>query len=137
MNQSFDVNVDSENEFVHKIIVSGELRRGTKLSGVEWQGLLSAAKSIAEKKKVVFDIQNLTYWDTGGMSDVIGTVVQINKSTKGTNRRAAIIRPKVMHLLALANLLAFAIRKYPELSISQDDIPILENQAQMEKFVEG
>ena len=55
MNQSFDVNVDSENEFVHKIIVSGELRRGTKLSGIESSGyfLIAKAKRFAKASKCI------------------------------------------------------------------------------------
>lgn len=139
MEKVFNVEINDKNEFVYIVKISGELRRGTQLSGPDWSLQLNGAKDAAEKsnKKLVFDLSELRYWDTGGMSDIIGVIVNVNASNKALSKKAALIKPKLEHLLKLSNLLSHARRKFPNLLIAEEDLPILSNESELQEFIEG
>lgn len=139
MEKVFNVEINDNDEFVYVVKISGELRRGTQLSGADWSKQLSSAKDAAQvlNKKLIFDLSDMSYWDTGGMSDIIGVVVNVNANSNAISKRAAIIQPRFEHLLKLANLLVLARRKFSALNIKDDDLPMLSGQEQVKEFVEG
>lgn len=141
MQKVFSVNIDSTDEVVYFFKISGELRRGTQLSGSDWVSQLNQARDQVEKedKKLIVDLTELKYWDTGGMADIIGLIANINANplSKSLSKRAALIQPKLEHLLKISNLVDFARRKFPSLTLKPDDIPVLKNNFEIKEFIEG
>jgi anti-anti-sigma regulatory factor len=101
MEQVFSLQVfQNVDHLLHIIKVSGELRKGTQLeSSSEWRTQINNAAAIARTQVVIFDLTDLTYWDTRGVSEVLSTVQHINSTHRG---RAGIIAPKEPHMLVLA-----------------------------------
>lgn len=125
----FDVvAANSPDNLVHIIKISGELRRGTYLdSNDSWSSYINNAKNIAKTQVVVFDLQNLVYWDTKGISEVIETVKNIN--TAIAKKRAGIIAPSDPQMYVVAKV------KYP--SIGNDLIPWKPSKEELLNFLGG
>ena len=138
INRPFSYKLVSQTDFAHVIKISGELRRGEQLRGAEWKVFLSQAKDAAlkQKKKIIFDLTDLTFWDTEGMGDIVTTVVGINLDSVGGFKQAAIIEPKIEHLLKLAKITEFASRKLNR-PIKSEEMPILKDTDASKKFIEG
>lgn len=100
---SFTINIDStSDQLFHVIRVSGEVRSGAQIeTDLTWKQAINTARMLAKTKVVVFDLSELTYWDTKGITDIIGTVVEINKNEL-TKKRAGLISPKNSHLMRVA-----------------------------------
>lgn len=122
----FKVEVEAgSSDPIHIIRVSGELRRGRYLDNdVSWKPYINNAKNIARTKLVIFDLVDLTYWDTRGIAEVVGTVISINKDHP---MRCGIIAPKDSHMYVLAKT------KYVE--IGTDKVPWKNTKEELLKFM--
>ncbi len=132
----FTVEIDESKEFVYRLIISGQLRRGTQLSGLDWKQYLVNAKALSRTKRIVFDLTNLTYWDTGGMLELVTAVVDINRASVD-GRRAGIVSPLDSHLMVMADLLNFAKTKYRDPSITEQVLPIKPDFKSLLDFLES
>lgn len=81
--------------------IEGELRRGEDVeNNRDWSELINNAKSIAKSRALIFDLSKLVFWDTRGITDVVGTVIAINSLN---SKRAGIVLPAETELMKVAN----------------------------------
>lgn len=87
----FNIDVN-ENDDLFLLKISGELRRGKDLSqSPKLLEVLNKADSISKTKLVIFNLQDLDYWDTEGITKIVSLVKKINELNP---HRSGMIAPK-------------------------------------------
>jgi len=78
------------------IKITGELRRGKDLElDPEFSLTINDAIKSAKLKQVVFDLKELTYWDTKGILGVVNAVITMNETRPHSS---GVISPKDANL---------------------------------------
>jgi anti-anti-sigma regulatory factor len=87
---NFSYNIDESELPYFKITFQGEITGGTQIFSDEFQRLLKDTKRKAESTVILFNLSSVTFWDSEGMRQILGTINEIN-SIK--DKRAYVLAP--------------------------------------------
>ena len=134
MSFTFNLKKSTKYDFTNILEISGELRRGTSIESGQLQAAISNAKQDIADTYLIFDLSNLTFWDTEGMLLIIQAIYEINKKK---NKRSGFVEPTISHLVTLADPISFAKRKLKDPAIGLEQIPYKKNIDDLVLFLQG
>lgn len=78
-----------------KLSFTGELTGGTQIFSDEFQRQLKDVKRQSSSKVIIFDLSGVTFWDSEGMRQILGTIDEINSAKA---KRAYVLAPSEGYL---------------------------------------
>jgi anti-anti-sigma regulatory factor len=120
MSFTFNLKRSTKHDYTNVLEISGELRRGSTFDSGKLQQVIADAKSKIADTYLIFDLSDVTFWDTEGMLLIIQSVYDINRQKP---KRAGFVEPKNEHLVKLADPINFAKRKLNDPSVGKEQIP--------------
>lgn len=134
MSFTFNLKKSTKHDYTNILEISGELRRGTTFESGKLQAVINDAKSNIIDTYLVFDLSELSFWDTEGMLLIIQSIYEINKQK---HKRSGFVEPKIGHLVTLADPINFAKRKLNDPTINQNQIPYQKNMDDLIHFLQS
>lgn len=98
--ETFSFTTSRDDVLFFEVNFSGELIGGSEITSEKFQKLIKQLRLEAESRVVFIDLNNVQFWDTAGMRQILGLTHEIN--SKLNTHRVYIIGPKDGYLFKRA-----------------------------------